>query len=613
MAVSTTTGSTTVLSLTDIDEAAVRIGTMWDNFTRDRILALQMNEEVRSYIFATDINTTTASNLAHKNRTHQPKLTQIYDGLCTEYFNATMSEPEWFKFEGESDADNLKSKLITDILRFKLEQISFRETIGRQYCADFTAYGNVFGGVDYVEDMDNFGRLIYKGPKPYRTSPLDITFNCRASSFDKAAKVTRALMHISELSNLANQYPNSGFKPDVIAKVIKARHTAYVNDWIDCLKSRMIAMDGYGGLESYYKQDMVELLIYRGDMFNPDTGETQRNRVVYVVDRVFIIRNEPALVSNSFKGIHHAAWRPRIDNLWGQGPLDNVVGMQYRIDHLENLKADVFDIIAQPALLIKGEEVQEPVLGYGPGARYYCGNEGDVKFLVPDATALNADTQIATYHRMMEELVSFPSQKRGIRTPGEKTAFEVDTLDKDANAAFLDKARILEHMLEGILNDCYTMLLANFDESDLILVTNDITAKQEFVTLSKESIQAQGRFRAIGSRFWEARHRKVQEMQQFMQLMLTSPKTANHVSGLKTAQYFEEELGVEDAHVVSPFAGVIEDVQSQAAAEAEKQSIAQSTGIQPQQEGDTSSPQPVQPGQQAPSNNPSGMPGLPGG
>ena len=48
-----------------------------------------------------------------------------------------------------------------------------------------------------------------------------------------------------------------------------------------------------------------------------------------------------------------AGWRPRPDNLYAMGPLDNLVGMQYRIDHLENLKSDVFDQIAYPILKIR--------------------------------------------------------------------------------------------------------------------------------------------------------------------------------------------------------------------------------------------------------------------
>src|SRR3546814_6463709 len=57
------------------------------------------------------------------------------------------------------------------------------------------------------------------------------------------------------------------------------------------------------------------------------------------------------------------------------GPLDDLVGMQYRIDHLENAKADAFDLMIQPPLKIVGD-VEE--FAWGPSAEIYCGEGGDV-------------------------------------------------------------------------------------------------------------------------------------------------------------------------------------------------------------------------------------------
>jgi hypothetical protein len=54
------------------------------------------------------------------------------------------------------------------------------------------------------------------------------------------------------------------------------------------------------------------------------------------------------------------------------GPLDNLVGMQYRIDHLENLKADVFDLIAFPPLKIKGYVEDSVVLRATPTLNFSC-------------------------------------------------------------------------------------------------------------------------------------------------------------------------------------------------------------------------------------------------
>ena len=122
------------------------------------------------------------------------------------------------------------------------------------------------------------------------------------------------------------------------------------------------------------------------------------------------------------------------------GPLDNLVGMQYRLDHLENLKADVFDLIAHHVLKIKGH-VED--FDYGPGETIYVGDEGDVEFMRPDVTALNADMQIDRLEAKMEDMVGAPKQAMGIRTPGEKTKFEVQTLDNASSRIFQSKINLL--------------------------------------------------------------------------------------------------------------------------------------------------------------------------
>jgi hypothetical protein len=152
--------------------------------------------------------------------------------------------------------------------------------------------------------------------------------------------------------------------------------------------------------------------------------------------------------------MHHCGWRLRTDNLWAQGPLDQLVGMQYRIDHLENLKADVFDLIAYPVMVVYGNTVEE--FEYEPGATIFVGDEGKVEFLRPDATALQADMQIAELMGRMEELAGAPKQAMGIRTPGEKTKYEVQTLENAAGRIFQSKVswferNILEPLLNGML------------------------------------------------------------------------------------------------------------------------------------------------------------------
>src|SRR6185295_11671038 len=88
-----------------------------------------------------------------------------------------------------------------------------------------------------------------------------------------------------------------------------------------------------------------------------------------------------------------------------------------------------------------------------PGARIYMEENADVEHLRPDATALQADLQINIIENTMEELAGAPRQAMGIRTPGEKTAFEVQTLDNAAGRLFQHKAEYFEdNFLEPLMN-----------------------------------------------------------------------------------------------------------------------------------------------------------------
>lgn len=567
----------TVLTVHGIDEVAARIAEMWERYNTERRTALTMNEEARRFVYATDVDTTSADILPHKNRTHQPKLTQIADTLKSQYYEASLSMPEFFRFPAPRGIKASVSRAMEKWIRVKAEERKFRETVGRELINDFVDYGNCFVSVDYIIERNNKGEIKYTGPCWKRVSPMDIVFNPRVP-FAKSAKLEKMVEHVADIKEWPIMFPKSGFKKGAIDKAISTRSPEGIDDWVEVLKNRGINMDGYGGYDNYFKQDMAEIIVYRGDVFDPDTGNTQRNRVVYVMDKVHVIRNEPSAAPSGFDGVHHAGWRLRPDNSWGQGPLDNLVGMQYRIDHLENLKADVFDLIAQPVLFVKGDDIQEPSEGYRPGAVYYGGVDSDVKYLTPDPTALNADNQIANYHRLMEEFAGAPPESRGIRTPGEKTAFEVSKLDQNATMMFVDKVRILERMFETMLKETFEVMMLNFDIEDYKDIFGESEEADALEILSQQNTLSRGEFTAMGARHWTRRNRETLEMNNFMSGPLQDPKIRNHVSGVALAEYWERKLNIEDEGIVEENAGVKEDVRVQAIAQQEAQAIQEESG-----------------------------------
>lgn len=142
--------SGSVLTLSDLDEVAVRIGEMWDQYNTERRAALSLGEEARRFVMSTDIDSTSAALLPHKNRTHQPKLTELSDTLQSRYFEAALSMAEFFRYDGADPESRAKSRLVEAWVRTKLEQKKFRKTVGRELLVDYVIYGNCFAEIDYV-------------------------------------------------------------------------------------------------------------------------------------------------------------------------------------------------------------------------------------------------------------------------------------------------------------------------------------------------------------------------------------------------------------------------------------------------------------------------------
>jgi hypothetical protein len=296
----------------------------------------------------------------------------------------------------------------------------------------------------------------------------------------------------------------------------------------------------------YYGSGYVETLTFYGDIYDEETGEVKVNHKIVIVDRAYVVYMEPIANWLGETPIYHAGWRSRPDNLYAMGPLDNLVGLQYRIDHLENLKADVFDQIALPVLKIRGD-VED--FQYGPGARVYLGEEGDVTPLVPDSTALNADFQINNLQEKMEELAGAPRQAMGIRTPGEKTAFEVQTLQNASSRIFQHKAAKFEkEFIEPVLNAMLEAGRRNMDESDLIRVLDDQTGAAIFKSITREDITAKGKIIPVGARHYAERATRVQNINQLVALKMGDPSIGAHLSGKRLAEILAYELGELDVY-----------------------------------------------------------------
>lgn len=524
---------------------ATEIADRWTIWNNSRQQKIEEWKEIRNYIYATDTRTTSNSKLPWTNSTTTPKLTQIADNLHANYFSALFPQKRFFRFEASDQEANTKNKrdVIQAYMENKVRQSDFENTVSK-LINDYIQYGNCFATVDFVRDYteyeDGERAVNYVGPKLVRVSPFDICFNPLAASFIDSPKIVRTLLTKGEVKRKIDETVDNAYMNDIFEKMMHNRSYATGND-VDVHKSEGLLADGFSDIKQYFESDYVEVLTFYGDMYDADTNQFMKNRVITIVDRSYVLSNEqnPSWLGKA--SVFHAGWRDRPDNLYAMGPLDNLVGMQYRIDHLENLKADVFDQIAYPILKIRGD-VED--FDFEPAARIYMGEEGDVGYLAPDATALNADFQIQNLEAKMEMMAGAPREAMGIRSAGEKTAFEVNQLMTAAGRIFQHKTAHFERVfLEPILNAMLEAARRNMDYADTIRVLNEDTGVFFFEEITKEDIKANGKIVPMGARHFAERAQRVQNITQLYQLKLADPAISVHMSGKEFARILADELG----------------------------------------------------------------------
>lgn len=529
------------------EEKAIKVAEHWTTWSVARNKKMKEWEELRNYVFATDTTTTSNASLPWKNKTTRPKLCQIRDNLHANYMAALFPNDRWFDWVGanEDSVTADKADAIVAYMGTKLSNSQFEQEVSK-LVYDYIDYGNCFGDVDYVVDRANTPSGVadvYVGPRLVRLSPLDIAFDPTAASFADSPKILRRIFGLGDLAKIVRTNPEWIEYAEAFQKAIDLRNTARTWEKADLVKDAGFVADGFGSIREYLSSGFVEVLEFEGDWFDVHTNELYENWKIVVVDRMYVAYSGPINNWHGRSYKEHAGWRSRPDNLWAMGPLDNLVGMQYRIDHLENLKADVFDLIAFPVLKVKGE-VQD--FTWQPGLKILLGEEGDVNFLTPDTLALNADMQIRMLEDEMEEMAGAPKQAMGIRTPGEKTAYEVQTLENAAGRIFQSKAQYFEkHFLEPILNSMLEVARRNLDGVDLVRSVDDDYNVAMFLEITRDDLAPAGKLVPRGARHFAERAQVVQSLIGFAGSPLyADPAVSVHLSGVQMAKLMEEHSGL---------------------------------------------------------------------
>lgn len=546
--------------------------TAWDN-SRSRWYANA--KETLQNLYATSTHDITNQSHDWDMSTHIPKLTQIRDMLITFYLDAMFGLPDfidWEAYDQNSTNSSVKNTL-KNIAKQMLHDSDFKPTI-RQLVEDYVDYGNAFAtAAPYRKVLQN--DLLYAGPKAFRIDPMDIYFDPLATSFEQAPKIIRTTMTIGELMQSAEQFSqDENIFNKAVKRAVKKRHQIYEtisSNNKDMIVDDMCRIAGFDSWSTYYASDVVELLTFYGDLYDIENNKLYKNSRIVVMDRCFVLLNEPITDYGFGCNIFKAGWRDRKDNLWSMSPLDNIKGMQYMVDFLENKRADVFNFISNPTIVTKGD-VEMPEYMF-PGCHIGVDTDGDIQFIRPDATALQADLYIQNYLAQMEEMAGMPKEAMGFRTPGEKTAFEISQLNTAASRLFNEKVHKFElEMLEPLITLMIRIYMA--DSNRIVQIKNETENGTEyFEEINLDDLKTLGRFVATGSTTYTEKAQIAQTLMQLSNTALyTDPLVSNWINPEKVAKALIYATGLDKFDgIVKKNARVVSELEMKSATESANQ------------------------------------------
>ncbi len=555
--------------------------------------------EVKRFRYATDTRSTSNSTNPLSHSTHLPKLTQVADTLEAHYFDAMFPHDQWLQFEpGDKDSNTDDNRRLIETYVHSRHTLSSYEKEMSLLLRDWIDDGNCFVEAiwqsETAQEENSLLRKAYIGPKVRRLDPKRVAFNARASSFHDSWKVIQSIKTRGDIAKEIMDESLSEQYREVLKAVqeFRAYASAHGSDFGEEWGNE--SFEGFGTNATYFGAgDVVEMLTFYGSVYDTDKDEMHLNRKIVVVDRKWVLMDEPIETWDGKPLIYHSTWREKPNTLLGMGPLQNLTGIQYMINHLQNTKADAFDAMVQPDKLFS---MIDDAKKQADGSMHYFAHDGGaVQIISPDTTVLNADFQLNTLEGKMEEYAGVPPEAFGFKTPGEQTKFEVSERINGSARLFQNRIKKFERdIIEPTVNAELELAKLHLDRNLEIL-----TSRQEgdiFEEITPELLRNRGTLIAKGAQHYAQQARMVQELSNFMSVSAQDPEVRMHFPPKKIAQAFNSLLGGfgQKGGIYEEFGRLVEQVETQqrqqaAASIIDKSSIAQQQlddpeGLGPQQQ-----------------------------
>lgn len=568
------------LSFTDYSDPRTvgsNIAETWFQWNNIRVGARNLWAEVDTYVHATDTTPFEGSEV-WDHKTYIPVIPEIQEDLQAILYNTVLPNEDWLGWRGVTTDDILRKRRnkLTAFVKTILRVNGFRETM-RKIIDDYSRYGNCFGQVVYhqnVEPLEDGSQPVeYAGPVLNRISPYDIVFNPTAKSFAAAPKIVRTIMSLGEFLQFADsaRTKNVELDEEAVQGVLNQRSTGtQTNDTSNRQKNQQYVPDGFGTIEQYWRSGFVEVLWYYGSVYDEKSQTVIPDRLITVVDRQSVLFN----IEEKNPRIYKGSWKTRPDNLWSQGPLDNLVSMAFMVNHRENAKNDAIDRYIYPDRAYVGdvEEIYDEVTGQ---TKYLMPENGSVTDITPDTTVLTYDSQIVNHIEMMRRASRLPPQLVGFKAPGEQTAEEFRGLNDGAFRGFINKSEQFEQeFLEQVITAFIEVSRDNFDTVIKVL-EEDEEGIINVLEITKEDLTTNGKLVPYGSRRFSRNLQQLAGLNQLANSNL-SQLIIKHLDTFSLAKTWEELSGFQDYKIVDKMAFIEESVEEQEASMLAQQQVASS-------------------------------------
>lgn len=547
---------TALESLEDKEQAASHILSKfleWDSYKNP---AKDRWQEVEAYRYATDTNNDKMGGNAFDHSNHIPVVGPIAQDLEAIIGQVVLPHEDWFSFKPQ-DRKSAHKSAKEKVLAFlkNRHKISGFNKVVRKLVSDYITYGNAFGMVEFRDETTE-NKNGYIGPKLKRISPYDIVFDPTASSFEGTAKIIRDLISVGELVRLTQK---GMLDEEQVSEILEDRKSSRVRSLTTHDKNQQYVPTGFTNYDAYITSGVVEILWFYGDIYDVERGLILNNRKMAAVDGKYLILDEEIETPTGRPHIFHAVWQPRPDNLWGMGPLDNIIGINYQINHRENAKNDALDKLINPDKVHLGnvEEVYDDETGV---TIYLAPEGGGVQELGVNTQFFQFDLQIDRLSQIARTAARLPLDLIGFRSPGEKTFGEVQALTDGAMRGFIHKAQDFEVFLEEVLTAELQISAENV--ASVIQVPGQV---QEgvipFLDIAKKDLQVSGSLIPQGAQRF---NRKNQILSTLAQIS-ASPAfqmAAPHMSGKAWSKAIEELAELEGFGLVEEFAAITEQAEA---------------------------------------------------